>query len=591
MRALCPLNRPKKTMNKEPGRFALVLHWHLPWVLHKDYWPHGESTLYEVIAFSYLPQIQVFARAAQAGLRGVAAISVTPVLLEQLCHPDTVIGFRQYLEDRITFTRECLVKTNEGDKRYTLIKFWNEIYKDLLRLWDEIEGNIPQILRKLCESGVIELLTAPSTHPFLPGLAFDASIRWHIQLGIDTFRKVFGFTPRGMWLPEMGYRPAGLWSGAHSKAAGPPRFRRGLEDWLDEAGIEYTIVNSHMIEGNRPPHEISLPVLSAALSRVHVPRPRLLRAPASLQRLHPYRPYLIGNSPHVSFFTRDPRSAAQVWARFTGYPGDPAYLEFHKIDSEAGLKLWRVTSHEAELHEKDWYNPKVAEERVREHARHFVALLEDTVEYARQFDPQNTPVIIAPYDGELFGHWWFEGPQWLLHVLHLLSTNPHVQASTPHSYLTLHPPDYGASLPAGTWGENGDDRVWINNNTIWLWDTLYNLEHRIYLVSSKFDLRQRSRQDAWNMLMVEWTLLSSSDWPFLITTGQAAQYARQRFQSHAQTLANLLDYVESGQEPSTPLPFSHWLLARRVTDACFTTGAPNATLFLTPEDEQVLENR
>ncbi|MDP9368372.1 MAG: DUF1957 domain-containing protein, partial [Chloroflexota bacterium] len=44
----------------------------------------------------------------------------------------------------------------------------------------------------------------------------------------------------------------------------------------------------------------------------------------------------------------------------------------------------------------------------------------------------------------------------------------------------------------------------------------------------------------------ELLLLQSSDWPFLVTTGQAKEYAAQRFTEHLERFNQLADLAEQG---------------------------------------------
>jgi 1,4-alpha-glucan branching enzyme len=51
---------------------------------------------------------------------------------------------------------------------------------------------------------------------------------------------------------------------------------------------------------------------------------------------------------------------------------------------------------------------------------------------------------------------------------------------------------------------------------------------------------------ALNQLARENLLLQSSDWPFLITTGQAKDYATDRFNEHVERFSFIADMIDSG---------------------------------------------
>src|SRR5439155_17905228 len=112
----------------------------------------------------------------------------------------------------------------------------------------------------------------------------------------------------------------------------------------------------------------------------------------------------------VASYVRDPRSSRQVWSRYHGYPGDGAYLEFHKIRFPGGLKFWRVTGPDVDLGGKQAYDPNAARARAYGHAAHYRWLLRAIAAEGRRAGGE---VIVAPFDTELFGHWWFEGVEFL----------------------------------------------------------------------------------------------------------------------------------------------------------------------------------
>jgi 1,4-alpha-glucan branching enzyme len=218
-----------------------------------------------------------------------------------------------------------------------------------------------------------------------------------------------------------------------------------------------------------------------------------------------------------------------VWSRERGYPGDPWYLDFYKKHEPQELRLWRV-SDKRELGAKFAYAPERAEERVREHAHHFAVLVAELLR--RQHNPLASSLVCSLFDAELFGHWWHEGPQWL-RLLRAELTAQGVQPVTCPAYLEQHPSEETLTLPEGSWGEGGDHRTWLNNETGWAWERLYDSEAEFWefvhdcSATAQAPLRRVLAQACRELL-----LMQASDWPFLMTTGTARDYADQRFSSH-----------------------------------------------------------
>jgi 1,4-alpha-glucan branching enzyme len=227
-------------------------------------------------------------------------------------------------------------------------------------------------------------------------------------------------------------------------------------------------------------------------------------------------------------FIRDPRSTLQVWSRDHGYPGDYNYLEFHKKHHPGGLRLWKITDSSGDLGTKQVYDPKVAAEKIGLQAGHFVSLVRETIEQARD---GGSALVCSPYDAELFGHWWFEGPLWLEQVTREMARNG-VRPATLGQALEIVPPQGPLQLPEGSWGEGGDHRVWLNPDTEWTWDRVYSaerewVEHLQRGDGGNAELRRVLQQASRELL-----LLQASDWQFLITTGAARDYAERRVAEH-----------------------------------------------------------
>jgi 1,4-alpha-glucan branching enzyme len=231
-----------------------------------------------------------------------------------------------------------------------------------------------------------------------------------------------------------------------------------------------------------------------------------------------------------------------VWSRAHGYPGEYAYLEFHKKHFPGGLRFWRITDSKGDFGTKQPYDPVVAAERTVSQATHFVGLVRETVERASEGGPA---LVCSPYDTELFGHWWFEGPQWLEACGRAMAAAGLTPVTLAEAMVAV-PPRTTLSLPEGSWGEGGDHRVWLNRDTEWTWDRVYSAE-----AEWAEHLGRSSNGDSADLRRVltqatrELLLLEASDWQFLVTTAAARDYAERRVAEHYAEFKRLSEMVHT----------------------------------------------
>jgi 1,4-alpha-glucan branching enzyme len=367
-------------------------------------------------------------------------------------------------------------------------------------------------------------MSSAATHGYLPLFATDEAIEGQIRTGLRAHARHFGRPARAFWLPECAYRPAYL-----PDAARPEAVRPGLESFLAEHGVRVTFVETHAIEGGRPVGKSA----EAVVGYAPVPA-RTLVAPldaADPGEMSTYHAYRLGDSA-VAVLGRDNRTSMQVWAAETGYPGDAAYREFHRKDPVSGLQYWRVTGPGVGLGGKALYDPAAAEARIDAHADHFAATVSaHAADLAERHGGGG--MIVAMYDTELFGHWWFEGPRWLVRTLRRLAASGAVQVTTPADWVAEHPPERAAAVPESSWGTGGAHHTWSNEKNAWVWPLLHAAEMRLTALADRFPAPDADRRIVLEQAARELLLMQSSDWPFLIATGQAAEYATLRFTEHA----------------------------------------------------------
>jgi 1,4-alpha-glucan branching enzyme len=520
------------------GYLSFVLHSHLPYVLNHGTWPHGEDWLYEAAAETYLPILRVCEELEQQGIALKANVNLSPILLEQLAHPRFKEGFTEYVLQKIDAAKKDEIDFGHRSETHyvEVAQFWNKYYTRAREHFERLGKDIIGAFKKFYDSGAIEIITCGATHGYFPLLGTDSAIRAQVRMGVQTHKRFFGRKPRGIWLPECGYRPAGEWQypvpvdGTHKMQ------RVGVEQILAENEIEFFFVDTHLVESNVSftPYEVmagDVPVAAEVNGDGH----------ASL-----YRPYY-ADTPYrdrakVAFFARDPRTGIQVWSGEHGYPGEAEYLDFHKKRWPGGHRYWQVTHPKIDLGAKTAYFPERALARTRIHAQHFsdvaVSVLQEHAAVEKV-----PPILSAPFDAELFGHWWFEGPEWLKHVAEELNHPGHpLKLITCGEYLDAHRPEAFLALAEGSWGKNGNNDVWLNPETAWTWKHIYPAELAVQQVaeSSRWRGHEAGSRLA-KQICRELLLLESSDWQFLITTIAARDYAEKRFQNHLDDFRKLLD--------------------------------------------------
>jgi 1,4-alpha-glucan branching enzyme len=499
------------------GHVALVLHAHLPYVRHPEHArPLEERWLHEALWESYLPLVDVLDRLAAEGVRAGLTLSISPPLAAMLA--DDLLR-RRFADHLARLGRLAAHLAGGGLVAPALrpaLAFYERRLAAVHAVWDRIRGDLLGALVGHARAGRIELLTSTATHAYLPGLlASPASIRAQLRLGLRGFEVLAGLRPRGLWLPECAYDP-----------------RLGPD--LAAAGVRFTILDAHGVElaRPRPPGGVFAPILSRD---------------------------------GVAFFARDPDAARAVWSRQGGYPGDPVYREFYRdvgfdlpeaallgelgpVDRlMTGLKLHRITG---PGDAKEPYDPEAAALRARAHARHFVETREAMTGAA---GPAVTdPILVAPFDAELFGHWWFEGPVFLEHVLRLLDASARaggVATTTLGGYLERHPDAAVAEPAASSWGEGGFGEVWAGPEAARLWRHVHHAERRVREATAGRRSARGLRGRALDQSIRELMLLESSDWAFMLRRGEMTAYAEARVRAHVHRAGRLAE-IALGGEPA-----------------------------------------
>jgi 1,4-alpha-glucan branching enzyme len=514
--------------------FVLTLHSHLPWVLHHGRWPHGSDWLCEAALDTYLPLIEQLRRLEHEGVPAPLTLGITPVLANQLAHPDFPSEFAHLLNERLAAAERAPGElTASGDAGLVpLAGYWRDRLDRLGRLLEDLGGDLVGEFRRLEREGRLELISSAATHGYLPLLGRDESVRLQLEVGVREHERLFGRRPRGCWVPECAYRARGPWAPPGARRAAE---RPGVEEYLAAAGYEYFFADAHLAAAGQPLG--AYPDVPLGAERFDAERHDRTGGVVDTARRSPYDAYVVSRAgqPPVHALIRDPRSSMQVWSRHEGYPGDEWYLEFHKIRWPGGLKLWRVTGPDTDLGDKRPYDVTAARSRAETHAGHFAALLA-----AIAAEPGSAGgVIVAPFDTELFGHWWFEGVDFLGDLYRDLATTHGVRSVTGSRHVGAARGRPRIRLAEGSWGAQGDHSMWMNDGTRWTWERLWPLEETFWAVA------RDAIGSAWARPLLaaaarQLLLAQASDWQFIISTGAAGDYAESRFRRHCEDAEALL---------------------------------------------------
>jgi 1,4-alpha-glucan branching enzyme len=479
--------------------FSFLLHTHMPYVRRNGDWPCGEEWILEAWAESYIPLWKTVEDLTSANIPGKLALTLTPVLAEQLQDAYLQERMADYLQNKVRLAGEEISRLEGmGDEpRANLARHFRDRYISLHRdFQDRLRGRMMDILRAGMESGRVEVLASAATHAHLPLLGNDTCRRAQIAVGIESYRRCFGHDPEGFWLPECAYAPE-------------------LDALLDEFSppLKYVILDFSAPQ-NAPQEALSWEARS------------------------------LGSTSLLAFM-RDQLADSLVWT-WDGIPSHSHYREYNKRDWQGhGYQYWRVTSLDTPLDEKDIYHPEAAAAQAEEDAREFAdALRQRKMEILSVAGKQDIPrVILAAYDTELLGHWWLEGPIWLREVLRRLSDDIELPSRLARKALLMELPRLSPELT--TWIYEGDFSAWLNPHTADIWEKVHRAEKDLPTLKGKGS-RDGANPESLRALAQaarELLLMEASDWTFMITREKASAYGRDRFVSHFERYNSLLEML------------------------------------------------
>lgn len=494
------------------GYSSMVLHAHLPFVRHPEYdFFLEEHWLYEAITETYVPLISMYEGLINDGIDFRMTMSLTPPLIAMLSDELLQKRYLIYIGKLIELSEKEVIRT-KGDPQYEpLAKYYHERFKATYEIFENrYKRNLVNAFKQFQDYGVLEIVTCTATHGFLPLMQnTPQAVKAQIKVAVDNYKLHLGRAPRGIWLAECGYY-------------------QGVDAYLKEAGINYFFTDTHGILNANP-------------------RPRY----------GSYAPIVCPDS-GVSVFCRDKESSEQVWSSIIGYPGHPNYREYYRdigydlphdyikeyiqpdgTRKNTGIKYHKITG---KTDKKLPYNLDAAAETSKLHAKDFLLKRQKQM-MSLYNETGRSPLVLSPYDAELYGHWWFEGPKFLNNLIRMVAQQDVYKLITPSEYLYINPVNQLAQPSASSWGANGYNSFWLNPNNDYVYRHLHTLSEKMiqfaYIYQAPYELQKK----ALNQMARELLLAQSSDWAFILQTGTMPEYAAKRTKVHVHRFNKLYEMI------------------------------------------------
>ncbi len=499
-------------MNK--GYLCLVLHSHLPFVRHPEHDDFlEEDWLYEAITETYIPLIWMCEKLMEDGIDFRMTMSLTPTLISMLTDPLLQGRYMRHINSLIELAHKEIERTTWQPQFQRLAIMYVNHFCRSRDTFEKYNRNLVVAFKSFQDAGKIEVITCGATHGYFPLMdVCRDSIKAQLKTAVAHYEKHFGRKPRGIWLPECGYYP-------------------GHDEMLREVGIKYFFTDSHgILHGTpRPKYGVFAPV------------------------------YCKGTG--VAAFGRDLESSKQVWSSIEGYPGDYNYREFYRdigfdleyeyikpyihpdgVRINTGIKYYRITG---DTPHKEPYDPGWARETAASHAGNFMFNRQKQVEYLYDMI-QRKPIIVSPYDAELYGHWWYEGPQWLDFLIRKLSCDQDtIRMITPSEYLAEHPRLQVITPSMSSWGYKGYSEMWMQGANDWIYRHLHEASYRMSELAHGYPHATGITRRALNQALRELLLAQSSDWAFILGTGTHTAYAVKRTKDHLLQFNRLYEDIKA----------------------------------------------
>ena len=467
-----------------------------------------EDWFFQALLECYLPLIKTLEEAStSSNQKPKLTISLSPTLLALLTDKELKKRFPIWINTRLNLLGK--VPNNLG-------KASNHLAKNIesqLNLWHSFNGDLIKRFAALKKAEVIDILTCAATHGYLPLLRENPeAIKGQLKTAVREHFRLFGSKPLGIWLPECAYY-------------------EGLDSLMHSAGLKYAVLDGHGLLHAKP-------------------RPRY----------GIYAPICSKNG--IAFFGRDSKSTLPVWSSKDGYPGNSEYREFHrdigwdmsikdlqqiglKEHRPLGIKLHKVTDQNISLEKKQIYDPEIARELVKKHAKEYLQGRKKQLENLSQAMGIE-PLLVAPFDAELFGHWWFEGPQFLAELF-LQAKKENIIFTRLIDKLKDSPIIQLCDPSPSSWGQGGYHNYWLNESNSWV-VAEWNKASRAMIKRCSIGVSKESDIKVLQQAARELLLSQSSDWSFILKAGTTTKLAKDRINIHLKRFWILIEYIEGGKD-------------------------------------------
>ena len=495
------------------GYLCLVLHGHLPYVRHPEHEDFlEEDWLYEAITETYIPLIWVLEGLCNEKIDFRLTMTLSPTLISMLTDPLLEDRYLKHINRLIELAHKEVDRTTWQPEFNSLALMYVNQFYAVRDTFNRYNRNLTLAFKNFQDAGKLEIITCGATHGYFPLMdVCRESVRAQVKVAVAHYEKVFGRKPKGIWLPECGYHP-------------------GHDEILKEAGLKYFFTDSHgVLHGTpRPKYGVFAPV------------------------------YCKGTG--VAAFARDLESSKQVWSSIEGYPGDQDYREFYRdigfdleydyikpyihpdgVRINTGIKYYRISGNG---NNKQPYVPTWARDKAAQHAGNFMFNRQKQVEHLYDL-MQKKPMIISPYDAELFGHWWYEGVMWLDFLIRkIVFDQDEIRLITASEYLEENPRNQVITPSMSSWGWKGYSEMWLQGPNDWIYRHLHMASARMTELAKSYPNVNGITERALNQALRELLLAQSSDWAFIMGTGTHISYAVKRTKDHLLRFTRLYEDIK-----------------------------------------------
>ncbi len=498
----------------EKGYLCFVLHAHLPFIRHPEHKDFMEEDwLFEAITETYLPLIEIFDRLVEEHIDFRLTLSLTPPLCAMLSDSLLRERYLRYLYKLIELSEREVKRLQWVPELCNVAQMYEKKFKTARYIFeDKYHRDVLSAFKKFQDMGKVEIITGCATHGILPLMVNQKAKEAQVKVAVRDYEMRFGRKPRGIWLSECAYGP-------------------GIDEVLKEEGIKFFFTDTHgvMYGKPRPKYGVFSPVFCPS---------------------------------GVAAFARDTESSHQVWSANTGYPGDFRYREFYRdlgydadyeyirphlqsngIRKNIGIKYYKITG-QVPLYDKKPYCPQDALDAAAAHAGNFMFNRGKQLESLNDLMGKK-PIIVSPYDAELFGHWWYEGPAFIDFLFRKIHYDQKtIRLITPIEYLRENPKNQVVTPSMSTWGDKGYNECWLNGSNDWIYRHLHKAAERMIEVSRENPQAKGIKEQALNQAARELLLAQSSDWAFIMTTGTVVSYAQKKTKEHLNRFTRLYNDIK-----------------------------------------------